>query len=456
MTITKDQSITFPVKYVEHEEDYSAGWVFAYDNTATFNDVVKAERTRTGSSLPKWKTIILNGGDATTALSAVYDEIYCEPVSCRHKWVYLPTGGGRIYFADGDFGYAVLPIQTGLNDGEIAIDPLADPSRADNFARARFYKKLREVQVQFSGPTFFGELRETLRMIRSPAQAIRDSCDRYYRSLKQWKGRNRPPAAGPKSWDWRRELTKTAGGLWLENSFGWQPLLNDIKNAVAAYERLANPVANTKTISVGAFDGKDVFGSASAMGYGDGQSHTFSAGMHFWHNLTFARTEIQVRYKGKVSLQTEATMWDNAALFGFTPSEFVPTAWELLPWSFLIDYFTNIGDVLTSAVTRTAGVNFVCRTQRSKTRLEGNFVPNPIRPGGFPWDYALVEEVGSRAYAFAFTRKSLSRSSGGGVPLPVFMMENGLNVGQMCNITALLTQFMDIHPQDKPKRNWHR
>jgi hypothetical protein len=33
--------------------------------------------------------------------------------------------------------------------------------------------------------------------------------------------------------------------------------------------------------------------------------------------------------------------------FGFSPEAFVPTLWELAPWSFLVDYFVNIGDILS-------------------------------------------------------------------------------------------------------------
>jgi hypothetical protein len=34
-------------------------------------------------------------------------------------------------------------------------------------------------------------------------------------------------------------------------------------------------------------------------------------------------------------------------LLGLHPSEIASTAWELLPWSFLIDYFTNIGKYIS-------------------------------------------------------------------------------------------------------------
>jgi len=47
--------------------------------------------------------------------------------------------------------------------------------------------------------------------------------------------------------------------------------------------------------------------------------------------------------------------------FGLGLNEFVPTVWELLPWSFLADYFSNIGDVLEDNCTDTSTVAWVKR-----------------------------------------------------------------------------------------------
>jgi hypothetical protein len=276
--------------------------------------------------------------------------------------------------------------------------------------------------------------------------------DRYYLSLSKWKGRNRPPASSHQKWLWRQELQKVAGGLWLENSFGWQPLLNDVKNAVEAYERLTNSPANHRIISVGDTDSKDRRTEAASVGFGDGLTHPLG-GVYFKYILVDAKESMIIRYKGGIIVSTEATKWDNAALFGFTPSEFVPTAWELLPWSFLIDYFSNIGDVLSAAVTRSSTVTFVNKTARSLVTLNGVLLPDSEATRtslGASWSIT----GGGPAVPWSTQRKSITRSSGSGVPLPYIQFESGLNIGQMCNITALLTNFMGIHPQSP--RNWHR
>jgi hypothetical protein len=73
----------------------------------------------------------------------------------------------------------------------------------------------------------------------------------------------------------------------------------------------------------------------------------------------------------------------DAALFGFSPEQFLPTAWELVPYSFLIDYFTNIGDIIAGwssllvplkwANKTTRKTNEVTRVAMSDKSLTANF-----------------------------------------------------------------------------------
>lgn len=449
---TKTSSVSFPARYQYHASQGGPSTTPG-SVTADRSKVITAVRTRTGVSLPKFKTIIRNGGSATTPLTGTYDGFN---LSGRTNVSY------DLQHADGSWakrsvkGDVALYHYRKYADGSPLPPPVSGSGTAENRARQRFFKKLREVQVQVSGPTFLGELREAVQMIRRPAAAIRESQERYFRAMKQWRGAHRPPTTPNQKWKWRKELEKVAGGLWLEQSFGWKPLLNDIEQGVLAYERLTPPIVDSILINVGDSDSEDLYKGLVAEGTNYFTNKNID-GCVFDSAILGAKQSRTVRYRGRVTGTTEAPTWERGLdLFGFTPSEFVPTAWELLPWSFLIDYFANIGNLLTNSVTRTSGVNWVNRTERNTISLSMALYPNAEKTRltlGAAWNIS-----GGGAVTFThLKRTTVDRGQRGSVPLPFFQFDSGLNVGQMCNITALLTQFGDgVHPQDNPRHGKKR
>jgi cell division protein FtsL len=54
-------------------------------------------------------------------------------------------------------------------------------------------------------------------------------------------------------------------------------------------------------------------------------------------------------------------------LSGISLDRIVPTLWELTPYSFLADYFVNLGDILSAAVQSTVGVVWTNHTDRQLT-----------------------------------------------------------------------------------------
>jgi hypothetical protein len=52
----------------------------------------------------------------------------------------------------------------------------------------------------------------------------------------------------------------------------------------------------------------------------------------------------------------------SVGLLGFRWEDFIPTVWELIPYSFLVDYFTNIGDVLSAWSHQDFGQRWACKT----------------------------------------------------------------------------------------------
>jgi hypothetical protein len=122
-----------------------------------------------------------------------------------------------------------------------------------------------------------------------------------------------------------------------------------------------------------------------------------------------------------------------ANLFGFNPSEFVPTAWELIPYSFLADYFTNIGDILDSWAYGRGNLSWSNRTQIQETN---NSYFGPVKLEPF-LSYATVQQYISAPPA-VFTHRKISRASYLGNFVPQFQTEIPGMSTKWINLAALL------------------
>lgn len=426
---TVDRSLSWPARSTSHVVQIG---VNPSDSSSTGSSTISIVRTRTGSRLPKWREVIRNGGNATTGLTAQWDSLECGNANELIREETVSQSPSQHYVRTTTHTGPLPVIEYGA--GRVTcLSPVMDTTAAENRASAAFYKKLRSQTVIFSGPTFLGELTETLHMLHRPAAALYGSANGYLDALSKAK------RASPKHW------LKTISGLWLEHSFGWKPLINDVFDASKAYRSLGKP--RQKIISAGAADTKD---TTSSLTWGNGIYAAGSSGATRHSVSSISRDTTIVRYKGKLQAQVEMTQWDNWALFGFTPSEFIPTAWELLPWSFLVDYFTNVGDILASSITSTNNVVFV-----NKTVIRNRTFYGTIRPATLPNSNpaTTVQNIGS--CGFNAKRRTVTRSAGVSVPLPTLHFETGLSDGQLFNVAALLGQARALHGQNSP-RNWHR
>lgn len=123
---------------------------------------------------------------------------------------------------------------------------------------------------------------------------------------------------------------------WLEYWMGWAPMMSDINNAV---HNICNPYPDQK-ITVGLsrnYDQRSESGSPSGSAY----------------VVETTRQSVTIAAYGKMQVTNHNLFLANQ-LGLLNPAQ---TAWEVVPFSFMVDWFANVGKVLGS-LTDFAGLSF--------------------------------------------------------------------------------------------------
>lgn len=285
--------------------------------------------SRVGGSVRNWKRKIAECTDAT----GNYSRTIIRQGLIRGEVVFTITNPNQGNQRQQMRMHGVI---TNSGSGHPAA-PSVPTNSQDTQARINFMKKVRKTQRGFQTGVFLGELRETIHMVTRPASALRHAISSYSSAAKYAYGR----AGGG-----RRGL-KAVSGTWLEHSYGWRPLFSDIDQGMSALARLPR-----------------VYGEVIT-GYSEQRTVAGPAKWNpIWENTTVQLqfmdvNTTRVRYKGMLAFandRSKAEEWNQK--WGLTLSDFAPTAWELIPYSFLVDYFTNVGDIIDTASMGTVALRW--------------------------------------------------------------------------------------------------
>ncbi len=244
----------------------------------------------------------------------------------------------------------------GLCDLPAAPSDIAS-TRADNKAKMVFVKKALAAQQGLQGLVALGELHQTINLLKHPLSSLRNAFDRLQDVA--WKRRR----AFGKTYKGKHEKTavrKLMADTYLEWAFGAQPLVADIESAAQA-------VARTLT-----YNPPQVF--ISARGHSD-EASSLQGGARQGGNglrVEYVRQttkSAEVHYYGSVwtvvpGLQTYGGQ------FGVRLMDVVPAVWELIPYSFFVDYFTNAQEIVNAACFPTSTLRWVARGELVDTAVE--------------------------------------------------------------------------------------
>jgi hypothetical protein len=226
-------------------------------------------------------------------------------------------------------------------------------------------------------------------MVTKPARSLRSKVATFARSARKLaKLRN------VKGSNWAKVVADT----WLETTFGWKPLLADVRDGAKALARHAtNNALERHQFRVYGEDVSPVTATVSGISSGLSPFHAFSWRTSRVTNNSSACILYGVwsaRPGNPVLLGKRASQL--ATLSGLNWEDLPAQVWELIPWSFLVDYFINVGDVIEAAANTFNGPLWVEEVQINETKVSQDMVADVpsmvLATGGQYWFH---EDLGS-------------------------------------------------------------
>jgi hypothetical protein len=298
-------------------------------------------------------------------------------------------------FIDSGTGFTTDPFST------------VSSSSASRDAASQFYSRAYAAQSQLMLGVSILELRETLGMIRGRGASMIQLITNWSTAVKRLR-----KLTGKK-------LIKALAELHLEYSFGWRPLASDIAGALRAYR---NPRVEITRVSAKAESPIVTSSTRATSGFGT---------LQYIRRRT-STTNCTVRIRGGVKVVVSGHGRNTQAL-GLNIQSIVPTIYEALPWTFLIDYFTDLGGVINAISFPKSSVAW-CSTSTSK-RFYTQVIAGEVVSEPSPAVWSNIE-IESSPQVTEYIRKQVSRVRGiPAIPAPTVRLPKSL--WQWCNIAAL-------------------
>lgn len=362
--------------------------------TARFS--ARARRYIDGVQNPTFRQKILNGQDATTSLRAGM-----ESYKISSQPYYTVVQPNRVSHSSNNWGDPFTYAKTAAMTSYKEIAPLI--RAADAIALAKVHDKVSEYQNPFQGLVFAGELKEVVGLLRNPFEKIAQ----LIRSLLEAKNRR-----------------LSVADSWLEFRFAILPLIADIQAILSVAERKANMGQSVQ------FKG---YGKSVTTHHDANPNVSPIYGRIVQRKMQWTATAEVIYHTAIEASHLRQVLSINDSLWeSLSAKHIVPAVWELVPWSFLIDYVVNIGSILEATfegefrtkycvrsviVTRSAMLTFSKETFLSGYSGSSN---------GYP--------------TFSYTNRAVEREARPlGIP-PLVFSAPGHNI-QKLNIAALLTSL---------------
>lgn len=313
-------------------------------------NVVNVQDVLSGEKNPRWRAAVRAGTQAGTNLTATRVTVESTPTSATFSRV--RNGGTDTLLRRCQYDFLSL--------GQMSCGDV--PFSLKQIALGKFYSKVQDHITPIKGGTILGELVKTVRTLKRPLESMDKLIRDYGRKVKPLTQRGRRGLSN----HGRREVHHRINEAYLKFTYGWTPLASDVRS-LFKYSSRSDVYSHVKMIWTN--EESEVATQYSEVG---GINQDVECG-DLWAVGGDEETHYQCKVRGVARAAVDASPAKNvAADFGVLPRQWAPTIWEVLPFSFLVDYFSNVGDVVNALSVPRASISWIVATDRTHRRLTSN------------------------------------------------------------------------------------
>lgn len=349
-------------------------------------------------------------------------------------WIFMPWISPKPYVKELETYSGHGSNQLGVwmvNDGEAGSLSPEEKAEIKAAATSELLTKIKDQKVNVA--QFWAEREQTVQLIATTAMRLVQS----FRDLKR--GNITSAAKGLTGMRPSRRIRRgyrkaysdsadqAAAQAWLEMQYGWKPLLSDVEGA---FKAMRSRISDQQDVRCSAFRKATRQTKSESSGF-----YTPNGGLKCTQTTTY---EYTVKYTSfhRVTQSTTATL----ASIGLTNPALL--AWELVPYSFVVDWFLPVGNFLNT-LDATMGITFnrgcVTEVERWKHVFtwspdpDDSKLPNPMATGVVYYKYDGF--ISSTVEIVKVKREVIP-----GFPSPQLpSFKNPLSVTHAANALALLT-----------------
>lgn len=395
-------------------------------------EILSALNTADGFYNPSWKSQIRNGSDATTSFSGIRKEYKTDWFSAQWagKWGGVIPGTWSI--ASERYYYGIIPPGLPLMPSLLS----SVQTSVTNRCIAKFNAQVKQAQSSLLAGEVLHDLGKTLHSITHPLQSLKEYTVGYLTSLKK-KKRFTPS----------KRMHQVLADSYLEWRFGINPFLGDIAAGIVNLGKYRYPVT-----PVQASAHSDYFGDIVKAQFLLATSPIASPRFNY---TAVVKARYKVKYKGAVRTGSLEETANGAAGLAqdlrLYPRDWLPTIWEVIPYSWVVDYFTNVGDIVNAYSVALADLTWGCKVTVQEVRQQFDVDSmQPVfqdSPGINVFSYSQSMQGGSTSYSDRVTTRT---KIGSNDLVPTLQLNVPLSSRPWENIAALIaSKVKDVVPFTK-------